>query len=52
MDESKKIILLNIEHYQGLLNAEAEPKKRETIARLRAEQQAKLRDIERKERAI
>jgi hypothetical protein len=50
MDESKKIILLNIEHYQQLLATEPDQKKRETIARQLAEQQAKLREIERKER--
>ncbi len=50
MDESKNILLLNIEHYQRLLATETDPKKRETIARLLAEQLAKLREIERKER--
>jgi hypothetical protein len=50
MDESKKIILLNIEYYQRLLATETDPKEREAIARLLAEQQAKLREIERKGR--
>jgi hypothetical protein len=50
MDESKKIILLNIEYYQRLLTTETDPKEREAIARLLAEQQAKLREIERKGR--
>jgi hypothetical protein len=50
MDESKKIILLNIEHYQRLLAIETDPKEREAIARLLAEEQAKLRERERKGR--
>jgi hypothetical protein len=50
MDESKKIILLNIEYYQRLLAAETDPKEREVIARLLAEQQAKLQERERKGR--
>jgi hypothetical protein len=50
MNESKKIILLNIEYYQRLLATETDPKEREVIARLLAEQQAKLRERERKGR--
>jgi hypothetical protein len=50
MDESKHVLLLNIEHYQRLLATETDPKKRQTIARLLAEQQAKLKEIERTER--
>jgi hypothetical protein len=46
MDESKKIILPNIEHYQRLLATEPDPKEREAIARLLAKQQAKLRERE------
>jgi hypothetical protein len=41
-----KIILLNIEYLQRLLATETNSKDREAIARLLAEQQAKLRDIE------
>lgn len=49
MDESKKkFILLNIEYFQRLLAAETDPKERELIARLLAEQHAKLREIGRK----
>jgi hypothetical protein len=50
MDESKKITLLNIDYLQQLLGTEIDQMNRETIARLLAEQQAKLREIERKER--
>jgi hypothetical protein len=50
MDESKKIILLNIGHYQRQLATETDPKKREAIARLLANQQAKLEELERKAR--
>jgi hypothetical protein len=50
MDERKNILLLNIEYYQRLLATETDQKKRETIVRLLAEQNAKLEEIERKER--
>jgi hypothetical protein len=50
MDESKKITLLNIDYLQQLLGTEIDQKNRKTIARLLAEQQAKLREIQRKER--
>jgi hypothetical protein len=50
MEESKKIILLNIEYLQELLTTETDQKNREAIARLLAEQQAKLGEIERKGR--
>jgi hypothetical protein len=50
MDESKKFILINIAYYQRLLATETDPKEREAIAQLLAEEQAKLREKERKER--
>ncbi len=50
MGEGKEIVRLNIEHYKRLLTTETDPKKRETITRLLAEQEAKLRELERKER--
>jgi len=50
MDEAKNIIRLNIEHYKRLLATESDPHKLETITRLLAEQEAKLQEIERKER--
>jgi hypothetical protein len=50
MDEAKDNVRLNIEHYKRLLAAETDPDKRETISRLLAEQEAKLQELERKER--
>ncbi len=50
MDEGKNIERLNIEHYKRLLATETDPGKRETITRLLAEQEAKLQEMERKER--
>ncbi len=50
MDESKAIVRLNIEYYKRLLATQTDPNKLETIARLLAEQEAKLQEIERKER--
>ena len=50
MDEAKNNIRLNIEHYKRLLATESDPHKLETITRLLAEQEAKLQEIERKER--
>jgi hypothetical protein len=41
----KRVAELNIEHYKRLLSAETDPKKRETIERLLAEEEAKLRKI-------
>jgi len=43
---AKNIARLNIEHFRRLLEAETDPKKRETITRLLAEEEAKLREIE------
>lgn len=36
------IIELNIEHYRSLLTSESNPAKRQTIAKLLAEEEAKL----------
>ena len=41
----KRIAELNVEHYQRLLATETDPKKRDTIERLLAEEEAKLRQI-------
>ena len=49
MDEIKQIVQLNIEHYRRMLAAETDSKKRATITRLLAEQEAKLRELERPE---
>ena len=50
MGEGKNIVRLNIEHYRRLLATETDPKKLETITRLLAEQEAKLKELEREER--
>ncbi len=50
MDEGKAIVRLNIEHYKRLLATETDPNKLEAITKLLAEQEAKLQEIERKER--
>jgi hypothetical protein len=50
MDEGKNIVRLNIEHYKRLLATETDPGRRETIARMLAEQEAKLKEMERKDR--
>jgi len=42
---AKRITELNIEHYRDLLTTETDPKKRETIAKLLAEEEAKLKQI-------
>ena len=38
----EEIAKANIEHFRGLLETEADPKKRATIERLLAEEEAKL----------
>jgi hypothetical protein len=50
VDEGKEIVRLNIEYYKRQLAAETDPTKREIITKLLAEQEAKLQEIERKER--
>lgn len=50
MDQVKFIAQLNIEHFQRLLASETDPNKIETVTRLLDEEEAKLRDIERRER--
>jgi hypothetical protein len=42
---AKRVVELNIEHYKGLLATETDDAKRETITRLLAEEEAKLRSI-------
>lgn len=39
---ARTIIELNIKHYRELLNTETDPSKRRTIARLLAEEEARL----------
>jgi hypothetical protein len=39
---AREIIELNIKHYRDLLKTETDPKKRETIAQLLAEEEARL----------
>jgi hypothetical protein len=41
--------MLNIEHFRKLLRTEIDATKRETITRLLAEEEATLREIERRE---
>ncbi len=50
MDQGKFIVRLNIEHFRRLLATETNPTKLETVTRLLDEEEAKLRDIERRER--
>jgi hypothetical protein len=45
------IVRLNIEHYKWLLASETDPDKRKVLNRQLAEQEAKLQEMERKERA-
>jgi len=42
---ARTIIELNIKHYRGLLETTTEPSERRTIARLLAEEEAKLARI-------
>jgi hypothetical protein len=42
VEEAKTIIQLNIDHFRRLLQTEADEGRRETIARLLAEQEAEL----------
>ena len=46
MDSPRNIARLNVEHYRRLLTAEGEPTKRETITKLLAEEEAKLRKLD------
>jgi hypothetical protein len=50
VDEGKEIVRLNIAYYKRQLATETDPTKRERVSRLLAEQEAKLQEIERKER--
>lgn len=43
---ARTIVELNIKHYRGLLQSERDPGKRETIAKLLAEEEQKLRDLD------
>ncbi len=47
---AREIVELNIRHYRDLLKAETDPKKRQTIARLLAEEEAKLAMLKARER--
>jgi hypothetical protein len=47
---ARTIVELNIRHYRGLLERETNSLKRETIAKLLAEEEAKLAEMEKKER--
>jgi hypothetical protein len=51
MDEAKDIVQLNIAYYRELLVRETDPKKRATVSRLLAEQEAKLGEMEPEERS-
>jgi hypothetical protein len=50
MDRPSTIAKLNIEHYRRLLAAETDPKKRETISKLLAEEEANAAELEKRER--
>jgi hypothetical protein len=47
---AREIIDLNIKHYRKLLMTEEDPSKRETIAKLLAEEEAKLTNLPLRER--
>jgi len=47
----REIIELNIEHFRKLLKTETDPLRRETIAKLLAEEEAKLADLPPRERS-
>jgi hypothetical protein len=48
----KKVANLNIEHYKRLLASETDATKREAIARLLAEEKAKLAEISQEQKLI
>jgi len=50
MDQTQSIARLNIEHFRRLLKTETEPAKRETITRLLADEEAKLRSTNAEQR--
>lgn len=47
---AREIVELNIRHYRNLLKAETDPKKRQTIAQLLAEEEATLAVLKARER--
>jgi hypothetical protein len=49
MDKPSTIARLNIQHYRRLLATETDTKKRETVNRLLSEEEAKLRELEKRE---
>jgi hypothetical protein len=50
LDSPKNIARLNIEHYRRLLATETNPAKRAMIEKLPAEEEAKLRALEREQK--
>jgi hypothetical protein len=49
MDKPSAIARLNIEHYRRLLATETDTDKRATLSRLLSEEEAKLRELEKRE---
>jgi hypothetical protein len=47
---ARTIVELNIKHYRGLLQSERDPVKWETIVKLLAEEEQKLRDLDNKKK--
>jgi hypothetical protein len=50
VDKPSTIAKLNIEHYRRLLATETDPKKRETLSQVLAGEEAKLRELQERER--
>jgi hypothetical protein len=50
MDDGKNIVRLNIEHYKRLLASEIDPDQRKALNPQLADREAKLQEMERKER--
>ena len=47
---AREIVELNIRHYRNLLKTETDPKKRQTIAQLLAEEMARLARLKARDR--
>jgi len=48
---ARTIVELNIQHYRGLLKTEIDPSKRQTIAKLLADEEARLAQLSAEQRS-
>jgi hypothetical protein len=46
LDSPRNIARLNVEHFRHMLATESDPVKRDTIAKLLAEEEAKMRSLD------